>query len=309
MEPSDLGIYRRSKSYSGTSPAIAPNFIVIGVRDDLHGGTIFALSKTDGSIVWQTTVDGLPAQITSSPVVVGNHIYVGVSSTEEGMSRQPGYVMHFRGSVQALDLSGNIVWRFDVMPVGYTGGAVFGSNLVVDTKRGTVYAATGNNYTIPTAAQTCLQSAMTPQQQRACLDPNDFEDSVIALDMNTGAPRWGASFVGFDTTNASCDRPPPRPGSTPCPNPEGPDYDFASAPNLYTVTINGKATDILGAGHKSGVYWALDPDTGAIIWQTQVGPAAAMAASSGDRRPTASVSMSRSTTVRTFCSTSARPET
>ncbi len=140
-------------SYSGTSPAIAPNFIVIGVRDDLHGGTIFALSKTDGSIVWQTTVDGLPAQIKSSPVVVGNRIYVGVSSTEEGMSRQPGYVMHFRGSVQALDLSGNIVWRFDVMPVGYTGGAVFGSNLVVDTKRRTVYAATGNNYTIPTAAQ------------------------------------------------------------------------------------------------------------------------------------------------------------
>jgi polyvinyl alcohol dehydrogenase (cytochrome) len=29
---------------------------------------------------------------------------------------------------------------------------------------------------------------------------------------------------------------------------------------------------MVGAGQKSGIYWALDPDTGATIWATLVGP-------------------------------------
>ena len=28
----------------------------------------------------------------------------------------------------------------------------------------------------------------------------------------------------------------------------------------------------MGAGQKSGQYWALDPDTGAVVWVTQAGP-------------------------------------
>ena len=30
--------------------------------------------------------------------------------------------------------------------------------------------------------------------------------------------------------------------------------------------------DVLGVGQKSGVYWAVNPDTGAVLWKTQVGP-------------------------------------
>ncbi|MDF5757650.1 PQQ-binding-like beta-propeller repeat protein [Spongiactinospora sp. TRM90649] len=51
-----------------------------------------------------------------------------------------------------------------------------------------------------------------------------------------------------------------------------PDFDFGAGPNLYTTVINGRRTDVLGIGQKSGVYWALNPDTGAVIWNTQVGP-------------------------------------
>ena len=40
----------------------------------------------------------------------------------------------------------------------------------------------------------------------------------------------------------------------------------------YTTTINGKRTDVLGAGQKSGMYYALDPSTGKEIWATQAGP-------------------------------------
>ena len=57
-----------------------------------------------------------------------------------------------------------------------------------------------------------------------------------------------------------------------CPSPKGPDYDFGQGPALFSATIGGQARDLLGAGQKSGVYWALDRDTGTVVWQTEVGP-------------------------------------
>jgi polyvinyl alcohol dehydrogenase (cytochrome) len=58
-----------------------------------------------------------------------------------------------------------------------------------------------------------------------------------------------------------------------CPQPSGPDFDFGQGPALFTVnTAKGRPRDLLGAGEKSGVYWALDPSTGAVVWSTQAGP-------------------------------------
>jgi polyvinyl alcohol dehydrogenase (cytochrome) len=43
------------------------------------------------------------------------------------------------------------------------------------------------------------------------------------------------------------------------------DFDFSgSGPNLLP--------GIVGIGQKNGVYWALDPDNGQLLWKTQVGP-------------------------------------
>jgi polyvinyl alcohol dehydrogenase (cytochrome) len=74
-----------------------------------------------------------------------------------------------------------------------------------------------------------------------------------------------------------------------CPTPTGPDYDFGSAPNEITYFGRHGLTTILGAGQKSGIYYALDPDTGQVIWHTQVGPGSALggmewgSASDGER--------------------------
>ena len=57
----------------------------------------------------------------------------------------------------------------------------------------------------------------------------------------------------------------------------GPDYDFGSAPNEITYKDgHGKPQTIIGAGQKSGIYYALDPDTGATLWETQVGPGSSL---------------------------------
>ncbi|MDX6395826.1 MAG: hypothetical protein QOJ73_6889, partial [Streptosporangiaceae bacterium] len=55
----------------------------------------------------------------------------------------------------------------------------------------------------------------------------------------------------------------------------GPDFDFGAGPNLFTTAnpVTGRPEQLLGAGQKSGVYWALDPATGAVAWQTIIGPA------------------------------------
>ena len=79
---------------------------------------------------------------------------------------------------------------------------------------------------------------------------------------------------GYDAWTVACLALPP--GVTWCPSPAGPDYDFGSGPNLFTATVNGQARTLVGVGQKSGVYWALDPDSGAIVWSTLVGPGSAL---------------------------------
>ena len=54
-----------------------------------------------------------------------------------------------------------------------------------------------------------------------------------------------------------------------CPKEEGPDFDFGSSA-ILVKTAQGR--DVVLAGQKSGVVYALDPDKkGEIVWQARVG--------------------------------------
>jgi polyvinyl alcohol dehydrogenase (cytochrome) len=165
---------------------------------------------------------------------------------------------------------------------------VWGSNPVVDSKSNTIYVGTGNNYSTPSdqAYLTCISGGGTAA---TCSSPNNHVDSILALNMSTGALKWATKLVkwnqvlsqgvknGSDDSNDASTVPPAYSGNANCPYDAGPDYDFASAPNLITYTAtNGKQITILGAGQKSGIYYALNPATGAIFWQTQVGPGSAL---------------------------------
>lgn len=259
----------KSTSLSRNSPAIAQRTIIVG---DMATATVMAIDKGTGALVWSTLLDPLPAAfITASPTVLGGIVYASVSSQEEGLAAtKPGYVPSFRGTIAALDLeTGKILWTFRVVPAGYTGGAVWSSSLAIDVTRGSLYATTGNNYTVPPAVATCLQAATTDAQMSACLSPDDHIDSILALDLFTGQLKWARRLIGADDYLNSCVEPTK---DLPCPKPRGPDYDFGAGANLYTTTIGGQQVDIVGAGQKSGMYWALDPDTGATRWATLVGP-------------------------------------
>src|SRR5262249_6949013 len=104
----------------------------------------------------------------------------------------------------------------------------------------------------------------------ACLDPNDHVDAIVALDAGTGAIKWATGVQGFDDWNVACI---PGVGSpNNCPNAAGPDFDFGSGPDLFTV--NGRL--VVGAGQKSGQYWALDARTGQILWSVAAGPGSSL---------------------------------
>ncbi len=260
-----------AQSNARTSPAIGPSSIIIG---DQASGTVYALSKTDGTLIWRATLETAKyAIITSSPVILGNRVVVGVASNQEEMAATvKGFVPTFRGSVAALDLAtGRILWKTYMVPSGYTGAAVWGSNLAVDEARGAVFAGTGDNYSVPPAVASCQAAAQTSGELDTCLAPDDHIDSVLSLNLATGAINWARRMTVLDTWTVSC-LPSAHAPATPCPKPSGLDYDFGSGPNLFKILNAAGVTDVVGAGQKSGIYWTLNRDTGATVWATQVNP-------------------------------------
>jgi polyvinyl alcohol dehydrogenase (cytochrome) len=243
---------------SRTSPAIDGNEIVIGTGAtpvtalDPVGAYLLGINATTGALLWKKKVATDPyAMITGSPVIDDGVVYAGVSSDDELASP---LTPTFRGSVVALsERTGRVLWQTYTAPPGYTGNAVWGSTPVVDHATGLLYVATGNNYSVPSGVcQSPVQTGCTPPAA------DDYFDSVLGLNLQTGAVAWARGTLTADAFTAT--------------SPQGPDYDFGSGPNLYTATINGQPMDLLGVGQKSGIYWALDPATGAVVWKTQVGP-------------------------------------
>jgi polyvinyl alcohol dehydrogenase (cytochrome) len=263
------------------TPAVTGDKVIVGTQGSIlapgggPGGWVLAFDKSTGSLVWKTQADShVAAIITQSATVFGDRVYVGVASQEEALAAfVPGYELSFRGSMLALDLgTGAILWKTYTAPQGFTGNAVWGSSPAIDTKRGQVYIATGNNYSVPADVLACVDAAgYNSPAAAACLPADDHFDSILALDLRTGAVRWATRAIPYDAWTVDCI--PFFGDGDLCPDPAGPDYDFGQAPALFTVrATDGKNRDVVGAGQKSGQYWALDPDTGAVRWVTQAGP-------------------------------------
>ena len=262
-----------------TTPAITGNRLIFGDQGGRlgAGARVMAVDRKTGNPLWVTVVDShFSAIVTQSAALSpdGGTVYVGVASFEEALSAFiPGYVCcTFRGSMLALNAStGEILWKRYIVPTGFSGGAVWGTTPVVDKSRNSVYIGTGNNYSVPDDVIACVAAAGDdPAAVQACNPPENSFDSVMALDPETGAVKWTRFALPFDAWNLNC-----IPGFGDienCPLPTGPDFDFGQGPTLFTAgTKNGKR-DLLGIGQKSGQYWALDPNTGAVVWLTQVGP-------------------------------------
>jgi len=225
---------------------------------------VYALDAKTGRLIWRQHTDPHPiARVTGAPALVEGVLYVPVASLEELQGGNPEYeCCTFRGSIIAYDAqTGNQIWKTYTIPQepqrtkrtlhgtqlwGPAGAAIW-SAPTIDSKRGLLYAATGDAYTAPAAPTS---------------------DAVMAFDRKTGKVIWVKQLTENDAfVCGDCGDKPSR--SETCPPNLGPDFDFGNSPILQTLP-NGH--DILVIGQKSGNGWALDPEKqGAVIWQHRVG--------------------------------------
>jgi len=248
-----------------STPVLTSNALVFGLsRTGFASQTslayLVAVDPTSGALLWRTLLDDhRAAALTGSPVLEGTTLYVPVSSFEEALPlADPSYACcTFRGSVAAVDAaSGKVLWQTHTIedgayfasdgktPAGYAGAAVWSGVPTVDRHRKRLYVTTGNNYAMPSGVTTA--------------PVGDHVESIMALDMATGAIVWSQAMTKDDVFTLE--------------NQTGPDYDFGCGANLFQAVIGGVTKDLVGAGQKSGTYWVVDPDTGAVVWSTQVGP-------------------------------------
>ena len=225
-------------------------------------GWFYALDAATGREIWRKRPEQHEAVRLSAPPVVHDGVaFIPVASWEESRSFNPEYpCCTFRGSITALRVrDGSEVWKTYTVPsvparTGKTSagtdtwgpsGVGIWSTPTLDLKRRRLYVTTGNNYSVPA----------TPTS-----------DAVMGLDLDTGRIVWSKQLLPQDVYNSACSTTPKGPT---CPEGSGPDYDFGS-PAILVGTTGGR--DLLLAGQKSGIVWALDPDRdGEVMWETRVG--------------------------------------
>ncbi len=231
---------------NATTGALIRNFGTNGVVD-LHEGL------GDAQTLGHETAN-LSIRNTSPGVIFGDLIIVG-SAVSEGGDAPPGNIRAFNAR------TGQLAWVFRTIPLpgeyGYDtwmpdsyrklGGANCWAGMVVDEKRGLVFAGTGS------------PSVDFYGGDRA--GQNLFANCVIALDAQTGKRIWHFQTVHHDLW----------------------DRDLPCPPNLLTVTHNGRKIDAVAQATKDGYVFVLDRETGKPLFPVNEVPVPTSPALPGER--------------------------
>ena len=221
-------------------------------------GWFYSLEAETGKLLWKKKVEEHDAaRLTATPVAYNGIVFVPVASWEETRSLDPHYpCCTFRGSLVALRIrDGQQVWKTYFVPAprrtgqtklgtpqfGPSGAGVWASP-TLDVKRGVMYVTTGDNYSSPAT---------------------DLSDAILAVEITTGRIVWSKQTLPGDAFNSSCGT-----DKQNCPGEDGPDYDFGSSA-ILTQLPGGR--DVLLAGQKSGMVYALDPaKKGELLWNVRI---------------------------------------
>jgi len=211
-------------------------------------GWFYSLDAITGKELWKKKVDEHDAaRLTGSPVEYDGTVFVPVASWEENRAISADYpCCTFRGGVAALRVrDGALEWRTYTVDVPKQIGKLWGpsgapvwSAPTIDAARGLLYVTTGDNYSPPATTTS---------------------DAVMALDLKTGKIAWSRQFSMGDIFSGGCSA-----QGIEC----GPDFDFGSS----AILVHSGNRDLLLAGQKSGVVYALDPARkGEVLWQIRIG--------------------------------------
>ena len=230
-------------------------------------GSIHAINAENGEEIWVASGQASDNQgmLTGAPVIHEDKIIVPISGSGVITGGNPNYeCCENHGAVTALNVhSGEKLWEYHTMPrAQYTGqvsatgvkqrgpsGAPIWTTPTIDASRNQIYVTTGENTSHPTT---------------------NTSDAIIALDLETGEEKWVFQALANDMWNFGCGA-----GGPNCiilEDTNSVDYDFGGP----AVLADSGGRELLIAGQKSGDIWALDPDTGQLVWNQRVGEGTAL---------------------------------
>ncbi|MDG2251303.1 MAG: PQQ-binding-like beta-propeller repeat protein [Gammaproteobacteria bacterium] len=231
------------------------------------GGMVHTVDAKTGELIWIASGQASNNQgmLTGTPVIHEDKIIVPVSGSGVITGGNPNYeCCENHGAVTALNVhTGEKLWEYHTMPAAeYTGqlsstgvkqrgpsGAPIWTTPTIDAKRAQVYVTTGENTSHPTT---------------------NTSDAIIALDIETGEANWVFQALENDMWNFGCSA--RGPNCIILEDTNSVDFDFGG-PAILVGTDEG---ELLIAGQKSGDLWALNPETGALVWNQRVGEGTAL---------------------------------
>ena len=209
--------------------AVYKDFVYLTTPD----ARLIALDARDGKVRWNVEIADAKRGFwsTNAPLVVGNHLLVGVSGDFDNL---PGTLKSFDPE------TGKVQWTFySTPPVGtpgsQSGGATGGQMWMTgtyDPELNLVYVGTGN----PTPV---LNGPARPGD-------NPWTCAIVALNPDTGKLVWGFQASPHDTH----------------------DWDAAEVPVLVDGTIDGAPRKLLIQASRNGYYFVLDRTTGKSLLTT-----------------------------------------
>jgi alcohol dehydrogenase (cytochrome c) len=201
---------------------------------------LVALDSRDGREKWRTEICDLEQfyYASAAPLVVGNHVIVGVSGDDLDI---PGYI-------QAHDPeTGARQWRWNVYPepgtpeaktwpsveaMMHSGGMTWGST-TYDPDLNLIYFGTGNP-----------QPVINGRKRQG---DNLFTESIVALNPDSGKLVWYFQSSPHDTH----------------------DWDATQTPVLFDGQVDGQPRKLLAQASRNGWFFVLDRATGKNIRSTE----------------------------------------
>ena len=206
------------------------------------GRRLIALNAADGQLVAEFGAGGIVdmGQIyNGAPTVYKNVVLVGTNTSPGAVrgfdARTGARGWEFRSVAQESEAPGFETWEDDSWK-DHPGAISWAFSMTIDPQRNTVYAV--------------FDSPIPDYYGGQRHGDNLFANSVVALDVETGAYKWH-----FQTTHHDLW-----------------DYDIPAPPALLDVPINGRLTPVLAIAHKTGYMYVLNRDDGKPVFGIEERP-------------------------------------
>jgi polyvinyl alcohol dehydrogenase (cytochrome) len=259
-------------------------------------GWIYGLDRATGKERWKLTMRGKefpeahPLNVSfASPILADGKLIIAGGALEQVVAASPSYKgCTGRGFVAALEpKTGHVVWKYDVgpkpeplePPMTITDG--FGDHIFYygpatssiwctpsfDAESGTVFFGTDANTAPrrPTVADPRLHT------RESC--------AVIALGVGDGKERWVTQINPGDVWTIAMRSYDPK-------ERRYKDQSIGDTPKVYTISVEGQPTRVVGVGYKNGGFYVLRADDGRIVAHTPLytGPPSYPLSPTPDRR-------------------------